>query len=330
MGKETGAVGELVVVATGAGCAALVQQLQVARVDGEGLIVASADKLSVADIVGPRSTAVGLAGEGVALGGSVGGPGSAERGGGERPEETALGAHGLDDHEVLVEAGEGVDLDSLEEVGLGVAHDDGGGGSEAAREVANGHRGAVDLAVVTAEEQVHVLAVTDHGLIDRAGTAAGDGSGEERLDSSPSVGVGWVGGGPVGESGRAPLVGKDPGLLGSEVEESGSNGSERSGGLAGGAKLAQAADGREGHGAILASVVGGVDELLAVEGGNSEVLKGDPSVLGLSKSVAGRPLVGGRELAGTGRDGRGVGDGSQKAASCVLDVNHGWKLLSGF
>ena len=278
MGKETGAVRKLVVVATGAGCAALVQQLQVARVDGEGLVVAAADELSVGDVVGPSGTAVGLAGEGVALGGSVGGPGSAERGGGERPEETAAGAHGLDDHEVLVETGEGVDLDSLEEVGLGVAHDDGGGAAKAAREVVQGHRGAVDLAVVTAEEQVHVLAVTDQGLIDGAGATAGDGAGEKRLDSSPSVGVGGVGRGPVGESGRAPLVGKDPGLLGSEVEESGSNSSEGGCGLAGGAQLAKAADGAEGHGAIFAAVVGGVNQLLSVVGGNGEVLEGDPSV----------------------------------------------------
>lgn len=169
-GEETGPVGETVVVTTGVGVAALVQQLQVARVDSHGLVVGNLDQVTVRDVVGPGSTAVGLAGEGVALGSSVGGPVAAEAGGSERAEVTSLRTNSLNDHEVLGGGSslDGVDLDSLEEVVGAVAHDDGGGGAEVAWEVANGHAGTVDLAVVTREEQVHVLVVTDNGLVNWA------------------------------------------------------------------------------------------------------------------------------------------------------------------
>jgi hypothetical protein len=52
-----------VVAAAGAGCAALVQQLQVARVHREGLVRVDADQVAVADVVGPGGARVGLAGE---------------------------------------------------------------------------------------------------------------------------------------------------------------------------------------------------------------------------------------------------------------------------
>lgn len=188
-GEEAGAVRKRVVVAARAGCATLVQELNVAGVDGEGLVVGAADKLSVADIVGPCGSAVGLAGEGVALRGSVRGPASAERGGGERPEVAALRALGLDDHEVLVESSKGVDLDGLEEVVDGVAHDNRGRGAEVSWEVAQRHAGSVDLAIVTGEEQVHVLAVGNERLVNRSGAAAGDLAREERLGRTPAVGV---------------------------------------------------------------------------------------------------------------------------------------------
>src|SRR6185312_9838196 len=66
--EETGPVWQEAVVTAGAGTASLVQQLQVARVDGHGLIGVVADEIAVADVVGPGGAAVGLAGEGIALG----------------------------------------------------------------------------------------------------------------------------------------------------------------------------------------------------------------------------------------------------------------------
>jgi hypothetical protein len=191
-GKKTRAVRELVVGSSGLGVASLVQELEVARVDGEGLVGVGADEITVGDVVGPAGARVCLAGEGGALSSSLRGPGTAEGGGGEGTEEAAVGTLGLDDHEVLVLALEGVDLDSLEEVVGGVAHDDGGGRAEAAGEVADGHAGAVDLAVVAGEEQVHVLAVTDDGLVNSTSAGTRDGTSEQRLSSRPAVSVAGV------------------------------------------------------------------------------------------------------------------------------------------
>jgi hypothetical protein len=124
-GKKTRAVRELVVGSSGLGVTSLVQELEVARVDGEGLISVGADEITVGDVVGPGGARVCLAGEGGALRSSLRSPGTAEGGGGEGTEEATVGTLGLDDHEVLGLALEGVDLDSLEEVVGGVAHDDG-------------------------------------------------------------------------------------------------------------------------------------------------------------------------------------------------------------
>lgn len=51
--QETGTVWQEVVVDIDTGVASLVQKLQVTGVNGECLIVGSADQLAVADIVGP-------------------------------------------------------------------------------------------------------------------------------------------------------------------------------------------------------------------------------------------------------------------------------------
>src|SRR5690242_15314161 len=92
-GEEAGAPGELVVGAAGAGGFALVEELEVAGVDGHGLVGVGADQVSVADVVGPGGSAVGLAGEGVALAGGLGGPRTVEACGGEGAEVAAVGAH---------------------------------------------------------------------------------------------------------------------------------------------------------------------------------------------------------------------------------------------
>jgi len=52
-GQETRAVWELVVVTTRAGIATLVEELQLASIDGHRLIGVGADQLSVADVVRP-------------------------------------------------------------------------------------------------------------------------------------------------------------------------------------------------------------------------------------------------------------------------------------
>lgn len=279
------------------------------------------------DIVGPGGTAVGLAGEGVALSGGVGGPAAVEAGGSERAEVTAARTHSLNDHEVTA-ALDSVDLNSLEEVVGGVAHDDGGSSAEAAREVALGHAGTVDLAVVTGKEEVHVVGVTNDSLVNSASAAAGDLAGEESLDGTPAVGVGGVAGGPVGEGGRSPLVGHDPDVLGSEAEEGRGNSSEGGGNLGGRGHLVEATEGAESHGSVLGSsvVVGSIDNVLAVDAGDGEILQVGPSGLGLGKSAGGGPLVRGGKLAALGRSsGSQKGDGSSREAK-VGNETHVWFL----
>lgn len=113
-GKKTRAVRELVVGGSRLGITTLVKELEVAGVDGEGLISVGADEITVGDVVGPGGTTVGLAGERSALGSSVRSPATAEVGGGEGAEVATAGTLGLNNHEVLVLTLEGVDLDSLE------------------------------------------------------------------------------------------------------------------------------------------------------------------------------------------------------------------------
>lgn len=286
-GQQTGAVRQAVVIGScSTGVTALVQQLQVASIDGEGLVVGGTDKLSVADVVGPCSSGVGLAGKGVGLGGSVGGPGAVEAVGSERTEVAAVLAYSLNEHEVLVLSLDRVDLDSLEEVILGVAQDDLRAGAEAAGEVANGHAGTVDLAVVAGEEQVHVLAVTDDSLVDGASVRAGDVAGEERLGLRPAVDVGGVVGSSVGELCGTPLVSQDPDTLGSEVEEGRSDSNAGHGSLGSRAELAEIGDGAEANGLPGVAEGSGVDELLAVVGSDGEILQALEGGLGLGQRTA--------------------------------------------
>lgn len=206
------------------------------------------------DIVGPGRATVGFAGEGVALKALIECPGSAEVGGGERAVVTAVVSHSLDDHEVSVLVFELVDLDGFEELLLGIGQDDGGGRAEVAREVVQRHAGAVDLAVVSCEEQVHVPAVTDEGLIDGTGVRAGNGPGEERLRSGPSVGIGRVGRCPVAEGSGSPLVCKDPDVLRGKEEQGGCNGRAAHAVLADRSHAGPVAERAEVHGAIVPAV----------------------------------------------------------------------------
>lgn len=99
--KKTRTVGKSIVSSSRAGVTALVKELKVARVNGEGLVVGRPDQVTVADVVGPGGAAVGLAGERSRLLASLDSPLAIEAGGGERAEVTSAGALGLDDHEVL-------------------------------------------------------------------------------------------------------------------------------------------------------------------------------------------------------------------------------------
>jgi len=89
------------------------------------------------------------------------------------------------------------------------------------------------VAIIASEEEVHVLTISDESLVDRT-TASGDGTGEERLGSGPTVGIARIGRGVIGESGRTPLMGKDPGAFWSEVKDGRGNGRRRHLRLSGG------------------------------------------------------------------------------------------------
>jgi hypothetical protein len=303
-GKETRAVGKEIVRSSRLGVTSLVEELKVARVDGHGLIGVGTDKITVRNVIGPGGTAVGLAGEGVALRSGLRSPGTTERGGGEGAEVAAVGTLCLDDHEILVLALQSVDLDSLEEVVGGIAHDDGGSTSEAAREVANGHAGTVNLAIVAGKEQVHVLAVTNHGLIDGTGARGSNGASEHGLSGRPAVSVAGVLRSAVREGGRTPLVSEDPNVLGSKVEEGRGNSRRAHGVLAGAAHLRPIAEETKVHGTIVAArvVVGSVDNVLAVVEGGGKILDGGPAALRGGKSRGRRPLKLGREVASCGSD----------------------------
>jgi len=148
------------------------------------------------NIIRPRSATIRLTRKRCRLRSRIDRPRASKTGSGERAEVATIGALGFDNHEVFVEALEGVDLDGFEEVGGRVGEDDGRGGAEGAGEVADGLGGAVDFAVVAGEEEPlqevlvmgfggksvgerldrtnHVLAVADDGLVDGTGAAAGD------------------------------------------------------------------------------------------------------------------------------------------------------------
>lgn len=178
------------------------------------------------NIIRPGSSAVCLAREGATLGRGVRCPGSSQARRSERSEITALAADGLDDHEVLggLLASQGIHLHGFEEVVGAVGHDRLVGGAERPGELVDGHGGAVDLAVVAAEEEVHSRVITDNRLVDHAGGGTRDAPREEGLHVRPAICVGRIVRSTVREGRGAPLVGKNPDVLGREVEERGRDG----------------------------------------------------------------------------------------------------------
>jgi hypothetical protein len=129
--------------------------------------------------------------------------------GGEGAEVPAVEVLGLDDHEVQVLALDGEHLHGLEQALLGVEHDGRRRRSKVTGEVADEHTGPVDLAIVAGEEEVHVRAVADDGLVNGSVRGAVDRAGEDWLGSGQYVPVGRIGRRPVRERGGVSLVGED-------------------------------------------------------------------------------------------------------------------------
>lgn len=128
------------------------------------------------DIVAPCYASVRSACERSGLGGSTGlhGPCSTQTACREGAEVSSSRANCLDDHEVLLLALDLVHLHSFEKIVGGVAKNLRCLAAKAGREVANGHGSAVDFAVVTGKEEVHVLAVTNECLVDWASIGSAD------------------------------------------------------------------------------------------------------------------------------------------------------------
>lgn len=131
-------------------------------------------------------------------------------------------------------------------------------------------------------------------------------------------------------------MGKDPDVLGSEVEQSRSNSRLRKLVLGSAAHGGPVAEETKVHTAIVALVmVRCVDDVLTVVVGVGEILEGDPAVLGLSESTGGRPLRLGRNVAGLSRDGTkehgsrhqaGLSNGELHVEGVVEKVVSEWKV----
>jgi hypothetical protein len=245
--KKTRAVREEVIARVRTRVAALVEELEVAWVDREGLVRVRPDDVAVADVIRPGRTRVRLAGERLALRCCLRRPCAAEAGRRERAEETAVRTLSLDDHQVLVLALDGVHLNGLEQVARRVRHDDRAGRAEAAGEVADRHARAVDFAVVAGEEQVHVRAVADERLVDGARAGTGDRAREQCVRAGPPVRVRRVRRRLVAERRWAPLIREDPDALRRKVEDRRRDRRRSHTGLGGGAHLGPVAEEAEGH-----------------------------------------------------------------------------------
>lgn len=171
----------------------------------------------MANVVGPSSSAVCLASKRLAFTRGLRSPGTAQAGGREGSEIAPVCPDCLDDHEILVGARDGVDLNGLEQIVGRVAHDHCRGGAKIAWEISNGHAGPVDFAIVAGEKQVHVGTIANDGLINSA--RSGDGTGEESLRRRPSAHAGGIAVCHVREGRWPPLIRKHPDILGGEVEE---------------------------------------------------------------------------------------------------------------
>lgn len=173
-GKNSWLPGQEVVVTIAVGVMALVEKLEVARIDRHGLIRVVANQVTMTDVVGPGGATVGFAREGLIFTCRLGCPLSAETAGREGAEITMSGGTDrLDDHEVLavtLAAVDGVHLDRLEQIVGRAAEDLLVLAAEASGEVIDRHAGSVDLAIVAGKEKIHIRIITNHSLINGTGT----------------------------------------------------------------------------------------------------------------------------------------------------------------
>lgn len=120
---------------------------------------------------------------------------------------------------------------------------------------------------------------------------------------------------------------KDPDVLGSKVEDGGSNSRLGQLVLAGAAHLRPVTEETKVHATVGALiVVRGIDNVLTVVEGAGQILDGDPAVLGLSKSTSRRPLGSGGNVASLSRDGAEKHGGRHQAglSNGKLHFLKGW------
>ena len=168
--------------------------------------------------------------------------------------------------------------------------------TEGAREVADGHAGPVDVALVVGEEHVHVRVVADEGHVE--GAPLREGAREQLLLRAPAVGVGGVTRGAVGEAvGPTPVVGEHPEVLRGEVEQRRRDAIEGNRVLGGGGHVGPVREGAEGRQSPAPVVTGegvvrrGIDDVLAVVDDAGEVLERGPPRLRLRQRAGRCPAV---------------------------------------
>jgi len=161
----------------------LEKQLQVARVNEHRLICTAANQITVTDIIRPSGATIRLASERGALPVGLLGPRPAETRSSEGAKVPPVGPNGFNDHEILAWclALDSIHLHGLEKGVFGVSEDNSRRGAEVAWKLPDRHTRSIYIAIVASKEEVHVGIITNHRLVDTAGTRAGDGAGEQRL-----------------------------------------------------------------------------------------------------------------------------------------------------
>jgi hypothetical protein len=204
----------------------------------------------------------------------------------------------LTDHQPLALALELIDLDSLKEILCLSAKNRFRDVSKAAREISNWHNRAIDVAIVTSEEEEHVVVVCNDSLVNGTIRGAGRTSSVERLCCTPAtryvslghfgivvnsspVSIGGVVGRPVAERSRSPLVAKNPDLLGCKVEQSGRDSRALHVVLAGGSHVGPVFEDAKVHRSVRAVVdSAAVHEVLPFVRNMSEIFERSPVVHG--------------------------------------------------
>lgn len=122
----------------------------------------------MADVVRPASSGIRLARKWSAFSCGIRRPLAIKAGSRERAEEATFRSHSLDHHKIFLVARstlDCVDLNTFEQVRLRVTEDSGIVGAEIAGEISDRHASAIDLSVITAEEEVHVFVITNDLLV---------------------------------------------------------------------------------------------------------------------------------------------------------------------